>query len=140
MWQAQLRHFGPKAVPGGDRRVGYCESRVGDLRCISGRRANAVARWGANGPTHSAGNQIPMLRRFVIFVVVACLVAVNAACGQRPPATSPTPSQQRPHAAPQRFGRDSAGGSRDSTGVPAIERVTTTKHNVTIDGKVIPYV
>ena len=80
-----------------------------------------------------------MLRRFAPFVVVACLAAANAACAQRPPATSPAPSQ-RPDAGPQRSGRDSAGGPRDSTGVPAIERVSTTKHTVTIDGKVIPYV
>ena len=68
--------------------------------------------------------------RLLLLTVVASLLSLEPAAAQRP--TRPgTPGA--PGAA------DSGRTSRDSTGVPAVEHVSTTKHTVTIDGKTIPY-
>jgi carboxypeptidase C (cathepsin A) len=71
--------------------------------------------------------------RLLLLVTAISFLALNSAAAQRP-----TP--QRPGFPGERAAGDSGGNSRDSTGVPTIERVTTTKHTVTIDGKVVPYV
>ena len=68
--------------------------------------------------------------RLLLLTVVASFLSLEPAAAQRP-ARPGTPGA--PGAA------DSGRTSRDSTGVPAVERVSTTKHTVTIDGKTIPY-
>ncbi|MGH7651650.1 MAG: S10 family peptidase [Gemmatimonadaceae bacterium] len=68
-----------------------------------------------------------MSARLLLLATAASFLALQSAAAQRPvfpPARGPG---------------DSAASSRDSTGVPAIERVSTTKHTVTIDGKAVPY-
>jgi len=65
--------------------------------------------------------------RLPLLIVAASFLSLQSAAAQRP--TRPA----------GRGGADSAQTGRDSTGVPAVERVSTTKHTVTIDGKTIPY-
>ena len=76
-----------------------------------------------------------MLRRLLTLATVSAFAGVSPVVAQRPNAPG-----QRPEVPGQRLGRDSAANSRDSTGIPAIERVVTTKHTVNIEGKVVPYV
>jgi len=65
-------------------------------------------------------------RLLLLGTALSCL-ALGTATAQRP--TVPGPRGQP----------DSTAAGIDSIGVPATERVSTTKHTVTIDGKVIPY-
>jgi len=65
-------------------------------------------------------------RLLLLGTALSCL-ALGTATAQRP--TVPGPRGQP----------DSTAAGRDSIGVPATERVSTTKHTVTIDGKVSPY-
>jgi carboxypeptidase C (cathepsin A) len=78
---------------------------------------------------------IVMFGRLPSIVTIALLVALAPAL-----AAAQRPATQRPLAPGERAVGDSAGNAKDSTGVPPIERVTTTKHTVTIGGKVVPYV
>ncbi|MGH7604073.1 MAG: S10 family peptidase [Gemmatimonadaceae bacterium] len=68
-----------------------------------------------------------MSGRLLLLVTAASFLVVESA------------SAQRPVFPPPRGTADSAAPRRDSTGVPAIERISTTKHTVTIDGKAVPY-
>src|SRR5690242_4986564 len=74
-----------------------------------------------------------MPARLLLLTVVASFLSLRSAAAQRstPPGA--------PGAPVARGAADSIQTGRDSTGVPAIDRVSTTKHTVTIDGKTIPY-
>jgi carboxypeptidase C (cathepsin A) len=66
-----------------------------------------------------------MIKRPLLFAVALSCATAAAAAAQRPAAPA---------------GRGGTGtAARDTDGVAAVEKVTTTKHTVTIDGKSIPY-
>jgi hypothetical protein len=78
-----------------------------------------------------------MLSRQILLAAFLSSIAVVSAAAQRPTA-APTRDTA---AGARRSTRDSsASESRggDSTGVPALERVSTTKHSVTINGRSFP--
>lgn len=65
--------------------------------------------------------------RLLLLAAAASFLTLQSAGAQRPPAPA------------QRGRADTTAAGRDSTGVPAVERVSTTRHTITIDGKTIPY-
>ena len=67
-----------------------------------------------------------MRRRLLSLGIAASFLAIGAAGAQRP-------------ATPGGPGGGPRGGGEDSSGVPAVENVSTTKHTVTIGGKTIAY-
>ena len=68
-----------------------------------------------------------MIKRPLLFAVaLSCATAVAAAA-------------QRPAVPGGRGGGTGTAAARDTDGVPAVEKVSTTKHTVTIDGKTVAY-
>ncbi|HEX6965558.1 MAG TPA: hypothetical protein VF166_07140 [Gemmatimonadaceae bacterium] len=68
-----------------------------------------------------------MRMRPLVLGTVASFLAVGSAVAQRPAA----PGGRQASGAP--------GAPADTEGVPAVEKVSTTQHTITIDGKTIPY-
>ena len=54
-------------------------------------------------------------------------------------AVAPAAAQQRPSPGGRSPGRGGGSGAAESNGIPAVGKVSTTHHTITIDGKQIPY-
>lgn len=81
-----------------------------------------------------------MIVRLVLTSATAVVLAAGSAAAQRPtpqPVRPPGEPGERPAYATRGAEGDSA--RRDSAGVPAMERVSTTQHTTVIDGKSIAY-
>src|SRR5690242_20746209 len=71
-----------------------------------------------------------MRMRLLLLGTAASFLAVGSAAAQRPATPGGRGGGRGPAA---------EGGAADDVGVPAVEKVSTTQHTITINGKTIPY-